>query len=156
MTGGFPSRISFSASVRGRDAYGDLLRDTRGLRREQQQARDTWFDNLPWARKDELLFELEILLKGVACFANPRNHPGPPRRTPVVMQDFREHAAMVREALSRIVQTCRVFLAEGERAFVFHRYLESVLPDDRARTRLAGEALPAGPPGGTLDVLRTD
>ena len=44
----------------------------------------------------------------------------------------------------RIVQTCRVFLAEGDRAFVFQRYLETVLPDDRARTRLAGESAGAG------------
>ena len=101
------------------------------------QAREAWLARLPIERKIEQLFELEILLKGLACFANPRNHPGPPRRTPVVAQDFREHAALVREALGRIVQTCRVFLAEGDRAFVFQRYLETVLPDDRARTRLA-------------------
>src|SRR5450432_1698966 len=121
-----------------RDAYDELLRDTRGLRREQAQAREAWLTRLPIERKVEQLFELEILLKGLACFANPRNHPGPPRRTPVVAQDFREHAAIVREALGRIVQTCRVFLAEGDRAFVFQRYLETVVPDDRARTRLAG------------------
>jgi hypothetical protein len=137
-----------------RDAYDDLLRDTRGLRREQAQAREAWLARLPIERKVEQLFELEILLKGLACFANPRNHPGPPRKTPVVAQDFREHASLVREALSRIVQTCRVFLADGERAFVFHRYLESVLPDDRARTRLVGEALAQEAPEQSLFVLR--
>src|SRR6185312_221117 len=51
-------------------------------------------------------------------------------------QDFREHASLVREALGRIVQTCRVFLGERERPLVCHRYLETVRPDDRARTRL--------------------
>jgi hypothetical protein len=137
-----------------RDAYDDLLRDTRGLRREQAQAREAWLTRLPIERKVEQLFELEILLKGLACFANPRNHPGPPRRTPVVAQDFREHAAIVREALGRIVQTCRVFLAEGDRAFVFQRYLETVLPDDRARTRLSGETLAQDAPERSLFVLR--
>jgi hypothetical protein len=116
-----------------RDAYDDLLRDTRGLRREQAQAREAWLAGMTMDRKVEHLFELEILLKGLACFSNPRNHPGPPRKTPVVAQDFREHAAIVREALTRIVHTCRSFLAERERAFVFQRYLETVLPDDRAR-----------------------
>jgi hypothetical protein len=137
-----------------RDAYDDLLRDTRGLRREQAHAREAWLTRLPIERKIEQLFELEILLKGLACFANPRNHPGPARRTPVVAQDFREHAAIVREALGRIVQTCRVLLAEGDRAFVFQRYLETVLPDDRARTRLAGETLAQDAPERSLFVLR--
>ncbi len=137
-----------------RDAYDDLLRDTRGLRREQAQAREAWLTRLPIERKVEHLFELEILLKGLACFANPRNHPGPPRRTPVVAQDFREHATTVREALGRIVQICRLFLAEEDRAFVFQRYLESVLPDDRARTRLVGEPQSQGAPERSLFVLR--
>jgi hypothetical protein len=137
-----------------RDAYDDLLRDTRGLRREHAQAREAWLARVPVERKVELLFELEILLKGLACFANPRNHPGPPRKTPVVAQDFREHAAIVREALGRIVQTCRVFLADGDRAFVFQRYLESVLPDDRARARLAGESRAQDAPERSLFVLR--
>jgi hypothetical protein len=137
-----------------RDVYDDLLRDTRGLRREHAQARETWLASLPNEHKVEDLFELEILLKGLACFANPRNHPGPTRKTPVVAQDFREHAALVREALGRIAHTCRGLLGEGERAFVFQRYLETVLPDDRARTRLVGEALAQGTPERSLYVLR--
>jgi hypothetical protein len=46
---------------------------------------------------------------------------------------------LVREALGRVVQTCRALLVDRERAFVFQRYLETVLPDDRARTRLVGD-----------------
>ncbi|HEX8790033.1 MAG TPA: hypothetical protein VF765_03720 [Polyangiaceae bacterium] len=137
-----------------RDVYDDLLRDTRGLRREHAAAREAWLARLPLERKVELLFELEILLKGLACFANPRNHPGPPRKTPIVAQDFREHTALAREALGRIVQTCRTLLAERERAFVFQRYLETVLPDDRARTRLVGDAGAQETPEQSLFVLR--
>jgi len=136
------------------DVYDDLLRTTRGLRREHAHAREAWLAKLPLERKVEQLFELEILLKGLACFANPRNHPGPTRRTPVVAQDFREHAALVREALVRIAQSCRVLLGEGERAFVFQRYLETVLPDDRARTRLVGDGLSQDTPERSLYVLR--
>src|SRR5580693_7225430 len=123
-----------------RDAYDELLRQTRGLRREQAAEREAWLARLSAERKVEHLFELEVLLKGLACFANPRNHPGPVRKTPVVAQDFREHAALVREALGRIVNTCRLLLGDGERTFVFQRYLETVLPDDQARTRLLGDA----------------
>lgn len=137
-----------------RDVYDDLLRDTRGLRREHAAAREAWLARLPLERKVELLFELEILLKGLACFANPRNHPGPPRRTPIVAQDFREHTALAREALGRIVHTCRALLGDRERAFVFQRYLETVLPDDRARTRLVGDAGAQETPEQSLFVLR--
>jgi hypothetical protein len=137
-----------------RDAYDDLLRQTRGLRREQALEREAWLGRLAAEHKVELLFELEVLLKGLACFANPRNHPGPPRKTAVVAQDFREHTVLVREALGRVVQTCRALLADGERVYVFQRYLETVLPDDRARTRLADEGLAQDAPERSLLVLR--
>ncbi len=93
-------------------------------------------------------------MKGLACFANPRNHAGPPRRTPVVAQDFREHTTLVREAFSRIVQSCRSLLLDRDRAFAFQRYLETVLPDDQARTRLVGESLAQHTPEHSLFVLR--
>jgi hypothetical protein len=136
------------------DAYDDLLRDTRGLVREQAQARDAWLQRLPGERRVETLFELEILLKGLACFANPRNHPGPARRAPVVAQDFREHLALVREAIGRVVTLSRTLLSERDRAFVFQRYLETVLPDDSARTRLVRETMSQATPEGSLFVLR--
>ena len=136
------------------DAYTDLLRDTRGLRREQSQAREAWFSLLPGEWKEDLLFELEITLKGLACFANPRNHPGPPRRTAVVAQDYREQLVMAREAAARIVQLCRHLLQERDRSFVFQRYLETVLPDDSARTRLVSEAMTQDTPEESLLVLR--
>jgi hypothetical protein len=150
----FPAGGAISPATDERDVYDQLLRDTRGLRREHAVAREAWLARLPLERKVELLFELEILLKGLACFANPRNHPGPPRRTPIVAQDFREHTALAREALGRIVQTCRTLLADQERAFVFQRYLETVLPDDRARTRLVGDAGAQETPEQSLFVLR--
>jgi hypothetical protein len=137
-----------------RDAYAELLRNTRGLRREQAQAREAWFAQLSADRKEEHLFELEILLKGLACFANPRNHPGPARRTPVVAQDFREPVALAREAMARIVYLCRTLLMEREKSFVFQRYLETVLPDDGARTRLVSENLQQGTPSESLFVMR--
>jgi hypothetical protein len=137
-----------------RDAYADLLRDTRGLRREHAQAREAWLHRLPLDKKDEVLFELEVLLKGLACFANPRNHPGPPKRTPVVAQDFREPTCLAREGMARIASLTRTLLLERDRAFVFQRYLETVLPDEGTRTRLARETLAQGTPEESLTVLR--
>ena len=152
MAGVISSRTSFP--TRKRDAYGDLLRDSRGLRREQQQARDAWFTGLPWERKDELLFELEVLLKGAACFANPRNHPGPPRRAPIVMQDFRAGLLLARSGWTRIVQLTRILLGDRDRTFVFQRYLETVLPEDAARTRLVRDAMTQDTPEDSLFALR--
>jgi hypothetical protein len=138
----------------GADAYTHQLRDTRGLRREQAHAREQWIARLPESRRDESLFELEILLKGLACFANPRNHPGAPRRSAIVGQDYREPLVLARDAMQRIVQLCRLLLGEQERAFVFQRYLEMLLPDDGARTRLVRGAASQDTPEESLFLLR--
>ena len=36
------------------DAYADLLRDSRGLRREQSHAREQWLARLPEGRREEI------------------------------------------------------------------------------------------------------
>ena len=142
------------APAQGRNAYAELLRDTRGMRREQQQARDAWFAKLAADKKEESLFELEILLKGLACFANPRNHPGSGRRQTIVSLDFREHVAHVREGMTRVTQLARGMLGDRDRTFVFQRYLETVLPEDAARTRLLRAAMAQETPEGSLFMLR--
>ncbi|MBK8941186.1 MAG: hypothetical protein IPM79_27145 [Polyangiaceae bacterium] len=133
--------IAAARTATGRNAYAELLRDTRGMKREQQQARDAWFAALSVDRKDEILFELEVLLKGLACFANPRNHPGSAARRTFVSLDFRDHLQQARDGVLRIVQLSRSLLGERDRAFVFHRYLETVLPEDGARSRLLRSSL---------------
>ncbi|HMI83655.1 MAG TPA: hypothetical protein VK550_06140 [Polyangiaceae bacterium] len=136
------------------DGYTDLLWQTRGLQREQQQAREAWFSALPLDHKEELLFELEILLKGLACFSNPRNHPGPPRRAPVVAIDFGSHLAYWRDVVTRVVYLARLLLGSRDRSFVFQRYLETVLPEDAARTKLAREGMSQDTPEESLFALR--
>src|SRR5688572_13889254 len=136
------------------DGYAELLLQTRGLRREQQQARDAWFATLPLDHKEELLFELEILLKGLACFSNPRNHPGPPRRAPVVAIDFASHLTYWRDGVARVIYLARLLLGHRDRSFVFHRYLETVLPEDAARTKLAREGMSQETPEESLFALR--
>ena len=149
-----PGRSAFPPPLGG-DAYADLLRDTRGLRREQALAREQWLARFSGAQhREETLFELEVLLKGLACFANPRNHAGPPRKTAIVAQDYREPLVLARDAMHRIVYLCRQLLGEGERAFVFQRYLEMLLPDDTARTRLVRGGGRQDTPEESLFLLR--
>jgi hypothetical protein len=90
-----------------KDAYSDLLSGTRALPQGQRTQRENWFTSLSIDAKDELLFEFEVLLKAAACFSNPRNHPGPPRKTPVVAQDFRAALQVYRDGLTRSVSLAR-------------------------------------------------
>lgn len=137
-----------------RDVYANLLRDTRGMRREQARARDGWYAGLALERKEEALFSLEMLLKGFACFGNPRNHPGRSGREPAVAHDFREELRIVRDALAQAVTRIRELLGEHDRAYVFSRYLESVLPEDTLRSQLVREQLSQDTPEEALFVLR--
>jgi hypothetical protein len=120
----------------GEDPYSTLLSETRALQREQRAAREAWLAKLPLESKDDVLFEFEVLLKAAACFSNPRNHPGPPRRSAIVGFDFRAALGAFHDGLGRAISLARQLLGPLDRAFVFHRYLETVLPEDNARTRL--------------------
>lgn len=137
-----------------KDAYSDLLSGTRALPQGQRTQRENWFTSLSIDAKDELLFEFEVLLKAAACFSNPRNHPGPPRKTPVVAQDFRAALQVYRDGLTRTVSLARYLLGPLDRAFVFHRYLETVLPEDSARARLLREGAAQSSPEESLITLR--
>lgn len=135
-------------------AYVALLRESRGLRHEQHEARDAWYAKLAAQHKEEALFELEILLKGLACFANPRNHPGSGKRQTIVGHDFRTQLEHACDGMARGVQLARTMLGERDRAVVFHRYLETVLPEDNARAKLVYAAMTPESPEESLFVLR--
>lgn len=149
-----PPTLSRPSLVPGTNAYHELLSRTRDLHAQDRAAREDWYLRLELPNKQELLFEFEVLLKATACFSNPRNHPGPPRRTPIVAQDFRTSAVMFRDGAQHAVDLCRALLGPRDRTFVFHRYLETVLPEDNARARLAGEASRQIAPEDSLIALR--
>jgi len=136
------------------EIYAGLLSGTRKLQREQRAEREAWLAALELEGKDEHLFELEVLLKATACFSNPRNHPGPPRRAAVVAHDFRPALAVFRDGLQRAIALARQLLGPRDRAFVFHRYLETVLPEDNARSRLLAEGAAQITPIASLVTLR--
>lgn len=137
-----------------RDVYANLLRETRELRRDQATARDSWYATLSWDRKEDTLFELEMLLKGTACFGNPRNHPGSSSGKSAVAQDCTAQLRVVREGAYRVVQLTRTLLGDREKENTFSKYLETVLPGDGARGRLIQEQLTQDTPEESLVVLR--
>ena len=137
-----------------RDVYANLLRDSRGLRRDQSTARDGWFASLPWDKKEQTLFELEMLMKGMACFGNPRNHPGAPRATAAVAHDFQAELRILRDGMGQLNSLVRGLLGAREKAYTFSRYLESVLPGDGARGRLLRDQIAQDTPEESLFLLR--
>ncbi len=137
-----------------RDVYANLLADSRGMRRDRASARERWYAELRVDHKETALFELEMLLKGFACFGNVRNHPGPARKTPSVAHDFVEELRVMRMGIDRAIEQSRELLGERERAFGFSRYLETVLPGDAERTRLLKEQLTQDTPQEALFLLR--
>ena len=141
------------AAVFERDIYANLLRDTRGMRREHASARDSWFAALRWDRKEADLFELEMLLKGLVCFGNPHNHPGS-LRSQNVAHDYRQEMLIVRSVLDRIVVLIRRLLGERDKAYSFFRYLESVIPEDATRTQLLKDLLTQNTPEEALFLMR--
>jgi hypothetical protein len=149
----FPRR-SLLPSAPGEDPYSSLLTGTRAIQREHRVLRDCWLSELKLEGKDEVLFEFEVLLKATACFSNPRNHPGPPRRPLVVTQDFRLALQAFHDGLERAIQLARQLLGSRDRAFVFHRYLETMLPEDNARTRLLTQGAQQNTPQESLITLR--
>jgi hypothetical protein len=148
-----PLRRSLFPAASG-DVYAELLSGTRRLSKEQRALRDTWYEGLASHDRDDLLFEFEVLLKATACFSNPRNHPGPPHKRPVVAQDFRGALTIFADGLGRAVGLARTLLGARDRAFVFHRYLETVLPEDQARARLLTEGTSQVTPEESLVTLR--
>ncbi|QQR90739.1 MAG: hypothetical protein IPJ88_03090 [Myxococcales bacterium] len=137
-----------------RDVYANLLRDTRGLRRDYAIARETWFAELELDQKEQALFELEMMLKGMVCFANRRNHPGAEPQYAPVSQDYHDELSIVHDVLRQCVGSVRTLLGERDKAFSFFRYLESVIPDDGARNKLLHEQLEQHTPEEALFLLR--
>lgn len=148
-----PPKFGFS-SVSAEDPYADLLSRTRDLRHEQRHARDVWFQQLALDNRAETLFELEVLLKASACFSNPRNHPGPHHRTPVSARDFAGATALFGEGLRSVMELSHSLLEANERAYAFHRYLETVLPSDDLRPSPTREGTEQASPEQSLLTLR--
>lgn len=126
-------RADTLSARRVRDPYADLLRDTRSLRREQAAARDAWFAGLALDRKEEVLFELEMLLKGVVAWANPRNHPAPAEREPLSDRNFRPHLAVARAAVTRCLALAGMLLGSQRYARGVTRQLPSAFTEEGAR-----------------------
>jgi len=137
----------------GRDYYLELIRASQhrpGFLGE----RERWLRKLEVDGREELLFELEMLLRGLERYFSLHNLPLDQGR-PVVTRDFSPELLDVRDALDRAIRLGRHLLDPGlDQKLVFRRYVESLMADDRARHELLEQELDQSTPGASLFVLR--
>lgn len=145
-----------SSKVRSsRDFYGELIADTQVGRVSLLQERERWLRSVQVEGREELLFEFEMLLRGVERYFNLHNLPIDPTERPVVTRVFHEELEDVREAIHQSIQIARQLLdPESDQKMLFRRYIESRLADDRQRRALLEDSIDQDTPQESLFLLR--
>ncbi|HTO97403.1 MAG TPA: hypothetical protein VMK66_10210 [Myxococcales bacterium] len=136
------------------DFFFELMRDSQRVRGVYLAERERWVRSLPVSGREEILFELEMLLRGIDRFFNLRNLFGdlqPPQE-----RDWREELKATRDAVHRAVHLSRKLIEqEKEQALLFRSFVEGSLSDDRARTRMGSEMREQRTPEDSLFLLRS-
>ena len=136
------------------DFFSELVRDSQGLRAGSLAERERWIRSLEISGREEILFELELLLRGLDCFFNLRNIFGD--QAPVPDRDFCEELKAARDAIHRAVHLSRrLILERREQALLFRNFIEGSLADERARARMSAELREQRKPEESLFLLRS-
>src|SRR5256714_14548429 len=131
-----------------------LMRDSQRVRSVYLAERERWIRSLDISGREEILFELEMLLRGIDRFFNLRNLFG--EIQPPQDRDWREELKAARDAVHRSVHLSRKLIAQRqEQALLFRSFVEGSLADDRARARLGAELREQRTPEESLFLLRT-
>lgn len=138
-----------------RDFFSELIKDSHGGRAGFLLERERWLRSVQVEGREELLFEFEMLLRGIERYFNLHNLPIDPHEPPVVTRDFRDELVDVRDAVNQAIRAARQLLdPDSDQRMVFRRYIESTLADDRARRAILEEELDQDSPQESLFVLR--
>lgn len=117
--------------------------------------RERWLRSVQVEGREELLFEFEMLLRGVERYFNLHNLPIDRDAEPVVIRNFLPELQDVRDAIDQAIRIARRLLdPDSDQKMIFRHYVESSLADDRARRALLEEELDQGTPQEALFVLR--
>ena len=136
------------------DFFFELMRDSQRVRAVYLAERERWIRSLDISGREEILFELEMLLRGVDRFFNLRNLFG--ELQPAQDRDWREELKATRDAVHRSVHLSRKLIAQRqEQALLFRSFVEGSLADDRARARLGAELREQRTPEESLFLLRS-
>ncbi|MEW6776297.1 MAG: hypothetical protein AB1405_08390 [Bdellovibrionota bacterium] len=119
------------------------------LRRE----REAWLATLIIERKEEVLFELDMLLRGLDRFFNLDNLFLSDREQ-ILSRNFREELEIVSELLRRLLALAQLLLDEADKsAFHFQKYVETHVADDLVRDALASRSFSQESPRESLFFL---
>jgi len=120
---------------------------------EVVKERNRWFYSLQTPKKQEKLFELEVLLKGLDRFFNLANQPISEMEA-VVNREFTNELLIIKNAVGRVVRLCKGLLsADDNRALHFRNYVETRLLNDYQRAKRIERALLQRTPEESLYVL---
>ena len=138
-----------------RDFFVELVKGSQP-RPEFLAERERWLRSVQVDGREELLFEFEMLLRGLERYFSLHNLPFDPANPPVVTRNFAEELVDVRDALEQAIRLARRLLdPDSEGKLQFRRYVESqLMADDRARRELLEQELEQDTPQEALFVLR--
>lgn len=137
------------------DFFFELMKDSQRLRAGYLAERERWLASVAVDGREELLFQMEMLLRGIERYFNLHNLPLD-ERGPVVANDFTEELKSVRDAVNRCATLARALLdAPSDRRMVFRKYLESRIADDRLRRDLIEQELDQATPQESLFLIRS-
>lgn len=153
MSGG-PREQAHGAEVApASGSFVELVRESQAPRQELLAERARWLRALGVEGREELLFEFEVLLRGVERSFSRQSVAGAGEKKP--KGDLRQELLDVREALEGALGLSRRLLdPDSDQKFVFRRFVESQLTDDRQRRLLLEEELAQETPDESLGVLR--
>ncbi len=136
------------------DHYIGLMRDSRGLSPSQIELRELWFNALEISNKEDVLFELEMLLKGVVCLGSPRNHPGKGRLEGLDKRHFHRELSVLQHSFERIVEVCEQLVSIGGDLASSDIYMVSG-PLENVSTPLIVDSFEQGSPDDSLRMLHS-
>jgi hypothetical protein len=135
------------------DFFFELMRDSQRVRAAYLAERERWIRSLDIPGREEVLFELEMLLRGLDRFFNLKTLFG--EAAPDADRDYREELKAARDALHRAIHLARrLILQRQEQALLFRSFVEGSVADDRARARLGAELREQRTPEESLFLLR--
>ncbi|HEX4622576.1 MAG TPA: hypothetical protein VH208_13525, partial [Myxococcaceae bacterium] len=137
-----------------RDFFSELIKDSQAPHAGFLAEREHWLHSVQVEGREELIFEFEMLLRGVERYFNLHNLPIDARK-PVVVRDFHDEMYDVRDALNEGIRIARRLLdPDSDQKMQFRHYVESQLADDRVRRAMLDDELEQGTPQESLFLLR--
>ncbi len=133
--------------------YLELIRQASRMSPVLIEKREGWFERLGHPDKENLLFELEMLLRGVVCFGDQTNHPGPRKRQPVETRKFDRELRVFLTACERIADICHGLLSEVDET-QDDIALMPASPLEQISSPILNESLDQDTPEQSLRVLR--